>query len=66
MGDRRARDGASRGVGVCAQIGREPRKRWASGLRGGRLDGVQVRDVAARKAHGDALPTRYDVLVLRG
>jgi hypothetical protein len=57
MEDRRARDGASRGVEVCAQIGARREKRWASAPRGGRLDGVQVRDAAPRKAHGDALPT---------
>ncbi len=52
MGERRARNGAWRGVEVCAVIADERRKRLESRLAGRRTDRVEVRDVAVTKARG--------------
>ena len=58
MGERRARSGVWRDVEVCAAIGDDGRRRLETSLEGGRIEGVEVRDTAAREAHGDAWTTR--------
>ena len=58
MGQWRARRGAWRDAEVCATIADEGRRRLESRLAGRRIDGVEVRDVAVREAHGDAFATR--------
>jgi hypothetical protein len=67
MGDRRARVCASRGVEVCPQISRRGEKAGRRAANRCRIDGVHVRDAAARKAHGDGsdqeMPVRREALM---
>lgn len=67
MEDRRARACASRGVEVCAPISGRGEKAGRRAANRCRIDGVQVRERAARKAHGDGsdqeMPVRREALM---